>query len=253
MRFRMHSRRQVSCLKETKKVVLFLVEGVTDETAFGLLLSRIIEEQQIVKFKIIGGDITSRSGTTAKNCVNRVVDQVKEFLAQDIYQKSDLLEVIHLIDLDGAFVSPDHIVCDPDKLPHGTHIYYTSDSILTDHVEQICERNRQKTEVLNKLITLHELYGKIPYQIYFFSCNLEHVFYDCQNAPDPSKYQMAKQLVDRYIKDPMEFIQFMNSEEIKICQEYEESWEYMKKEEESLKRHSNFHLYLNQYRKQELM
>lgn len=222
-----------------------MVEGVTDETAFGLILSRLIEEKKIVRFKIIGGDITTKSGTNAKNCINRVVEQVKEFLAQDFYQKSDILEIIHLVDLDGAFISEDHVITDESKLPAGAHIYYTLDQIFTDHKESICYRNLQKSEVLNKLSEIKEVYGNIPYEIYFFSCNLEHVFYDQQNASDLSKYTMAKELVDQYVTEPVAFVKFMNSKNIALEETYTSSWKQVKIKEESLKRHSNFHLYLN--------
>lgn len=242
----MHSERQVTCLKESKKVVLFLVEGVTDETAFGYILSKIIEEQNVVRFKIIGGDITSQSGTNAKNCINRIVDQVKEFLAQDIYQKSDLLEIIHLVDLDGAFISNEHVVDRIEQLPKGLHVYYTLDDIITDRVESILQRNQKKSEVLSKLIATKEIYGKISYQIYFFSCNMEHVFINEQNLRDDEKYPMAKELETRFADAPEEFIAFLNSEEIAVKEGYEQSWQMMKQNEESLKRHSNFHLYLNQ-------
>lgn len=237
-------------MKQSKKVVLFLVEGVTDETAFGLILSRIIEEKKIVRFQIIGGDITTKSGTNAKNCINRVVEQVKEFLEQDFYKKSDILEIIHLVDLDGAFISNEHVISDKGDLPKGEHIYYTLENIITDHVESICHRNHQKSEVLNKLSETKEVYGKIPYQIYFFSCNLEHVFYDRQNASDVSKYSLAKELVDHYVNEPVAFVKFMNSKDIATDENYSESWEKIKRAEESLKRHSNFHIYLNQCMKE---
>ena len=246
----MHSERQVTYLNETKKVILFLVEGVTDETILGLLLSKLMEEDKVVRFKIVGGDITTRNGTNAKNCINRVVDQIKEFLAQDIYQKNDILEVVHLVDMDGAFIPDDHVVKATKQLPKGTHIYYTTDQIITDNVEGVLNRNHQKAEVLEKLSVTKELYGKIPYQVYFFSCNVEHVFYDCQNALDQQKYEMAKQIEDQFVENPSEFIKFLNSGDIPVSDEYNESWNLLKREEESLKRHSNFHLYMNSYQKQ---
>lgn len=223
-----------------------MVEGVTDETAFGLLLSRIIEEKKIVRFKIIGGDITTRTGTNAQNCIRRVVDQIKDFLESDFYRKSDLLEVIHLVDLDGAFVSKDCIIQNEGELKAGDHVHYTRESIVTDYIESICHRNEQKSEVLKKLCETKELYGKIPYQIYFFSCNLEDVFYNMANAEDDSKYRLAKQVVDRFIGQPSQFVQFMNSKDIALAGTYATTWEIVQQGTESLHRHSNFHIYLNQ-------
>ena len=243
----MYSERRVICLNQSKKVTLFLVEGVTDETAFGLIMSKIIEEKKVLRFKIIGGDITTSQGTNAMNCINRVVDQIKDFLAQDMYQKSDLIEIIHLVDLDGAFISKNHVVYDQERLANGTHIYYTLDDIITDHMDGVLNRNHQKAEVLEKLISTKELFGKLPYQVYYFSCNLEHVLFCNQNLDDSLKYEYVKGFVDRYVDHPKEFIMFMNSEDLASSDNYDVSWEQVKQKEESLKRHSNFHIYLNQY------
>jgi hypothetical protein len=47
----------------TKKVILFLVEGITDKTSLGLILSKIITTESI-HFDITDGDICY------KDCVN---------------------------------------------------------------------------------------------------------------------------------------------------------------------------------------
>lgn len=245
MRFLMHFGRQVNCLSQSKRVILFLVEGVTDETAFGLVLSRLFEKEKVVRFKIIEGDITSRSGTNTQNCINRVVDQVKAFLAGDIYQKSDLLEVIHLVDLDGCFISKEHVHEEHEKLPRGSHIYYTLEDILTDHVDAILNRNEQKSEVLKKLQLTKSIYGKIPYRLFFFSCNLEHVFFNEANPKDEEKYAKSKEIEATFIENPKEFITFLQSKEIALPGDYDETWSLIQENEESLKRHSNFYIYFN--------
>lgn len=242
----MHFERQVTYLKQSKRLVLFLVEGVTDETVFGLALSRLIEKQKVVRFKIIEGDITSRTGTNAQNCINRVVDQVKAFLAQDIYEKGDILEVVHLVDLDGTFVSKDHIQEEYKQLPPGSHVFYTLDSILTDQVDFMIQRNEKKSEVLEKLYNAKYIYGKIPYQVYYFSCNLEHVFLNEANLDDSLKYNMSKEIEARYLENPQQLVEFLSERQIAVSDDYNQSWTMIKQEEESLKRHSNFHLYLLQ-------
>lgn len=52
-------------MAKVKKVILFIVEGSTDETAFGLLFERVFKEHA-VKFDIVGGDITTRVSTPPK-------------------------------------------------------------------------------------------------------------------------------------------------------------------------------------------
>jgi len=41
-----------------KKIILFIVEGITDRTTLGLAMSKVLNNNT-VEFKIIGGDITA--------------------------------------------------------------------------------------------------------------------------------------------------------------------------------------------------
>ena len=243
----MHFERLVSFLKKSKKLVLFLVEGISDETTFGLVLSNLVHEDLIVRFHIIGGDLTTRHENNASNCIAKVVNEVKDFLNKDFYRKSDLFEVIHLVDLDGTFISKEHVVFEENVIPAGSHIFYTNDYIITDHIENIQKRNEKKSKILEKLSKTKEVFGNIPYHVYYFSCNLEHVIYNLQNANDVAKYPMAKEMAQQFIEEPMRFVQFMNSDEIVLKNSYQSSWDEIKKEEKSLKRYSNFNLYLNQF------
>ena len=47
--------------KKTKKVVLFLVEGVSEETALGLPMKNYFETNE-VRFEVVHGDITTMDG-----------------------------------------------------------------------------------------------------------------------------------------------------------------------------------------------
>ncbi|WP_373482757.1 hypothetical protein [Acetobacterium sp.] len=82
-----------------KKVVLFLVEGITDQIALGAILSKLVENEQ-VHFEIADGDITTRNGISTKNAKEKVWSHVKIFLDKKRYTKQDLKQVIHLIDTD---------------------------------------------------------------------------------------------------------------------------------------------------------
>ena len=49
---------------KSKKVILFIVEGVTDKNSLGLILSKIINTGSVL-FHIVGQDITSDRFTTS--------------------------------------------------------------------------------------------------------------------------------------------------------------------------------------------
>lgn len=102
-----------------KKVVLFLVEGITDKIALGLILSRLVENEQ-VHFELTDGDLTGQDDVTASNIKTKVWQHVKNFLEKKRYRKQDLQQVIHLIDTDGAFV-PDTAVVSTTDSEEKTH------------------------------------------------------------------------------------------------------------------------------------
>ena len=167
--------KQVKFLGKSKKIVLFIVEGITDEISLSLILSKIIEKDKVIRFKIVNSDITSLIGVNLNNIHNKITDYIKEFLSSDIYKKSDILNVVHLVDTDGAYISDDLI------LEKGTdNLDYTTRNIYTKNVDSIKKRNKQKSQILSKLIATSTVYVNLPYNIYFFSSNLEHVLHNQQ-------------------------------------------------------------------------
>ena len=131
--------RQVTFLGKIKKIVLFIVEGITDEISLALVLSKIIEKDKTVKFKIINGDMTAQTGVNSSNIHTKITDYIKEFVARDIYRKSDILNVIHLVDTDGAYIS-DNLILEKDVYS----IEYTTQNIFAKNIHNIRNRNKQK-------------------------------------------------------------------------------------------------------------
>ena len=62
-----------------KKVMLFIVEGPTDETSLSTVLNRIFSSST-VKFQVVHGDILTRDFTSSDKIVAAVWEQVKEFM-----------------------------------------------------------------------------------------------------------------------------------------------------------------------------
>ena len=232
--------KQVKFLGKSKKIVLFIVEGVTDRNSFALVLSKIIEKDKIVRFKVIHGDMTTKNGVNASNIYKKITDYIKEFLASDIYKKSDILNVIHLVDTDGAYINDEQILQkDIDS------IEYNTQNIYAKNINNIKSRNKQKSQILSKLAATDTVYANLSYAIYFFSSNLEHVIHNRQSVCSEDKRKYAEIFEDKFINSPVSFIEFMNSSEFALAGGYKDTWEFIKKDTNSLKRYTNFNLYLN--------
>ncbi len=176
-----------------KKILLFIVEGVTDQNSLALVLSKIVQNES-VKFHIVSGDITSDRFTTSVNAITKVNDQIKIFLERNPYfKKSDILKVIHLIDTDGAYIADEKIVS-----------------------------------------------GNVDA---YFSCNLEHVLHNELNVNNCDKMDYADRFVNYFYGREVEFIDFISDNKFAVKGTLGETWEFIKVDENSLKRFSNFHLF----------
>jgi hypothetical protein len=236
----MHLEKQVTFLGKNSKIILFIVEGVTDEISLSLVLSRIIERGKVAKFKIINGDITAQNGVDTSNILTKITENIKEFVARDIYKKSDILNVIHLVDTDGAYIHDDLILGkDIDS------IEYDTENIYAKNIEYIKKRNKQKSQILSKLANTNTIYTNLAYGVYFFSSNLEHVLHNQQSIIDAEKSKYADKFEDEFAESPGSFIEFMNNPEFALIGEYKDTWDFIKKDTNSLKRYTNFNIYLN--------
>ncbi|MBZ9633682.1 hypothetical protein [Clostridium sp. FP1] len=225
---------------KSSKIILFIVEGITDEISLSLVLSKIIEKNKILKFKIINGDITTQNGVDTSNILMKITENIKEFVARDIYKKSDILNVIHLADTDGAYIDDD-LILEKDI----ESIEYDTQNIFAKNVAYIKKRNKQKSQILSKLANTNTIYKDLPYRVYFFSSNLEHVLHNRQCVKEAEKSKYADKFEDRFDTNPIRFIEFMNSPEFALTGEYKDTWDFIKKDTNSLKRYTNFNLYLN--------
>ncbi len=223
---------------KAKKIILFIVEGITDEMSLSLILSKLVQDSK-VQFHVINQDITADFNSNCQNIIRKIDGQVKKFLSQNNgLKKTDIKEIIHLVDTDGAFIKEDLIVEDLDQ----EKTFYTNNSIVTNKRDLIVERNERKAGILNKLYQTSHI-GKIGYKVYFFSCNLEHVLHDCPNVTYEKKSAYSYEFVDKYVGEEKQFVDFLCNNDFTTPGDYKETWQFIKEDCNSLNRYCNFHLY----------
>lgn len=125
-----------------KQVMIFIVEGPTEETALAQILSRIFSTSQI-KFEIVHGDITTERRSNPRE---RVRGLVLQSLKLNGYRWKDIARIVQIGDTDGAFI--------PDECVRGSddgEIHYGEDGICAGNVDVLRERNARKKRAMREL------------------------------------------------------------------------------------------------------
>lgn len=157
------------------------------------------------------------------------------------YKKSHISKIVHIVDIDGAYIGEDKIFKkDIDK------ISYEEDGLFGRNPKGILKRNKLKSSCMNVLSTTPKI-SQIDYAAYYMSVNLEHVFHDMRNVPDDEKHGLSDLFAEKFEGREWDFIEFINSPEIAVKEDHLTSWDFIKKDANSLNRHSNFHLFFNKY------
>lgn len=222
-----------------KKIMLFIVEGPTDETSLSTVLSRIFSSDT-VKFQVVHGDVLTRDFVAPDRIIAAVNEQIKLFCG-NIYKPSDFCKVVHLADTDGAFIPEDAVVA--EAVEGRQYPFYTDTQILTPEPANIIDRNARKGRNIAKLASTGRV-GGIPYSFYYFSCNLDHVLHGRNNLSEAEKIACSRDFDLQYADDPNAFIRFMKDESFAVQGTYQETWAFIKQGTHSLERHSNFRIEL---------
>ena len=221
-----------------KKIVLVIVEGPSDASALERYFVKYFDSDRIVT-KIIHGDITTDKNIDQSRIKAHLGNKVKSWITKDKFKKSDIDRIIHIVDMDGAYIDDKLVQLDEScKIP-----FYSPVSIKTSNIENIRIRNAQKRENVDTLSTNRSgIYNGIPYKVYYMSCNLDHVLYNLQNATDKEKEDHALEFSEKYIDNIDDFISFLCNSDFSRCDSYEDSWKFIKAGNHSLERYSNLGL-----------
>lgn len=226
--------------KQSRKVILFLVEGASECTALEFIDK--LNSDTSIKFYATRGDITSNSKVNTSNCIKKVNEYILNFTKEKNLFKKDIIKVIHILDTDGVYIPDTNII--EDKSLDG--FIYTTNGIKAPFKENVIERNKNKRSVLEKLLITYNI-GSIPYKLYYMSCNLEHVLHNrLENFTDEEKKELANEFADSYYKKENEFIDFINSLDFKVDGDYKSTWEFIKEDLNSINRYSNLWLFFEE-------
>ncbi|MGO1369916.1 hypothetical protein [Senegalia sp. (in: firmicutes)] len=225
-----------------KKVVLFIVEGITDQESLELLLEEFIPNDNQIIFEVVDGDITSSNNVDKKNIKSKITDIIKGG-GKRKFKPSDYLEVIHLVDMDAVFISEENIYEDQSA----NKLIYKEDGIYAKNIESVIKRNNKKKGLLNLLLSTNKVYKSVPYRVFYFSCNLEHVLHDKIEVEEKLKIKYARDFQDKYIDDLDGFVNLICNSIFTVDKEYKDSWDFIKKDNNSIKRFTNFNILLKDY------
>lgn len=223
--------------KKAKKVILFLVEGASDLTSLEFIDN--INTDETIKFQITSGDITSKLNITPQNCREEINKILLSFLERSKLRKTDIIKIIHILDVDGVYIPEINIIEDKNI----KKFLYTINGIVAPSKENVQKRNESKKQIVEKLLVTSKI-NSIPYEMYYMSCNLEHVLHDkLEDISEDEKKELANKFADRFYEKEIEFIDFINNKEFKVLGDYKATWDFIKKDLNSVNRYSNFWLF----------
>ena len=219
-----------------KKIVFVIVEGISDETALGIVFNQIFHKSSVY-IHIMRGDITTRKGVNSQNIISKIGDELKRYAKSQHFTNKHFNQIIHIVDTDGAYIPDDKILVDTNSIS----VVYESDGIHTTNLNGIVFRNNQKRENLLKLRNCSEIW-KIPYRVYYMSCNLDHVLYNKRNSTNDEKENDSYNFAKKYKNKSDEFIKFICESDFSVNDDYLKTWEYIEQGMNSIERHTNLSL-----------
>ena len=220
-----------------KKIVFVIVEGPSDDAALGVILNRLFDKNKVY-VEIMHGDITTDMRIEPLGIVNALCEVVKRYADSMHFTKIHFQQVIHLIDTDGAYIPDINIV----ENSAAEKPIYSLAEIQTARREQLIIRNKHKRETIDKICRLKKVWGTIKYEAYYMSCNLDHVLYGKLNSSDDEKESDAYSFAEKYKDDLDGFLKYISDSEFSRMEGYKESWEFIKKDCNSLGRFTNLGL-----------
>ena len=246
--------------REKVEIVLLLFEGQSDEDALYIPIANIFEaiSEKIDVYPIFiqdqgrpGGDITSKYGVKPEK-IEKLIGElaVNPFLRNHGLYPKHINRIIQFVDMDGAYIQDTDIIQQTDKSIEDV-LYF--DKIVAPDVEEIIDRNKRKRANLDYLSTLNKIKIEsktIDYSVFYFSSNIDHVLHDNANLADSLKRNAAQEF-QLFNSEMNRFKSFFVTKGLTSgCDNYEESWGYIKKGNNSLSRKTNIDILIDSLMKE---
>lgn len=229
-------------MKQTRKTVLFIVEGSSDKMALEKIFKTIYKRNKNIDFKFTKGDISSDLTATVDNVENRIYQIALDFMSDKKLNKSDIIQIVQIFDMDGAYIPESAIITGQTY-----DFTYSTTNISCKDTSRVMERNSLKQEIMNYLLTLHDI-KDIPYEMYFMSCNLDHALYDKINLDNNLKQEFADEFYEKFLGKEHMFVEFLKADVVNgVPDTMNASWKYIRTDLHSLERHTNLHIYFSQH------
>ena len=140
----------------TKKVILFLVEGPTDEDALAVIFTKLVNDHDI-EFDVLHTDITADENMTVKYIEERIDKEIQKYLLKNPFiVADDILKVIQIIDTDGAFIPPSLV----RQSANGKTEYFDT-HIEAKNKDRLIRRNLSKRKIV------YSLYNRETVAVFF--------------------------------------------------------------------------------------
>lgn len=230
-------------MARTKNVIILIVEGKSDESFLFERLHELARTSHI-HFVIENGDILNRqyNHKGIKATIGDVINKLK-------FKKADIKAIFHIIDTDGSLIDSSRIQIDTSQKEN---TIYHADKITVKNNQQkgyIEKRNdTRKSGISTMNSTDYVIGGKIFYQMYYFSCHLEHILFDKRNPAGETKISNVDDFLDELEMPIEEFLmEWMPSAyDGTADNQYKSTWDYIGEEYNSLKRATNVPLLFKQ-------
>ncbi|MCR8855297.1 hypothetical protein [Lysinibacillus fusiformis] len=229
----------------TKKVLLIIVEGQTEQIILEDYLDAYFADTTI-RFDVQREDVLTKWDAHKRipNIKNSVIRVIQSYLDKYKFLAKDLTAVVHITDADGCFIAPECVRVDENI---EQKLFYTEDAILVKsdkRKEQIEQRNEMKARnarilIANDYFSINRL--KVPYQLFYFSTNLEHVLWDERNEIPTEKIHKADEFIENLSGTIEEYLKayLPVDDELPYREKMKKSWSFLMEGGHSLQRGTN--------------
>ena len=236
-------------------IVVVIIEGASDKRYLKEPLEAYYRKKhghtcKIVTVRDVTGDPNVNDNTFVSEMVTRIelgLSDRENMIDNDVAVM--ITEVVHVFDIDEAFVDDDLIVenenCD--------NFTYSRKGISYKSKQAVISRNKTKRGRIETLLKMKEitLFGKtFPYQVFFYSVNIDDFHHDdALNWDADTKNKRAAEFERQYFIERSQegkikkFLQiFKNNNPEDFPETFEETWDYIKVDNHSLNKCSNVFL-----------